>query len=136
LVVARETPMKDDVKDETALDRIDTVPPPAGEADPYSAPTRVGEMAASTIAAMMEQEQPGKAAEEANEGLPAVYSEDDHEKSNAATLLHPQAKMAASAWVDAPPSTAQTPAKSTKKIDPWVVVLIVVTAIAAMWLLK
>jgi hypothetical protein len=33
--------------------QVDTVPPPEGEADAYNAPTRVGQMAASTIAEML-----------------------------------------------------------------------------------
>jgi hypothetical protein len=33
--------------------KLDTVPPPEGETDAYNAPTRVGQMAASTIAEML-----------------------------------------------------------------------------------
>jgi len=44
--------MSDDEKDE-AIFRLDTVPPPAGEDDAYSAPTRVGPMAAAVVEEMM-----------------------------------------------------------------------------------
>jgi hypothetical protein len=44
--------MSDDEGDE-AIFRVDTVPPPAGESDAYSAPTRVGPMAAAVVEEMM-----------------------------------------------------------------------------------
>ena len=44
--------MSDDKSDEEIF-RVDTVPPPAGEADAYNAPTRVGPMAAAVVEEMM-----------------------------------------------------------------------------------
>ncbi len=40
---------------EPAIHKVDTVPPPAGEDDAYSAPTRVGSMAAAAVEELMRQ---------------------------------------------------------------------------------
>lgn len=45
--------MSDDDKKDEAIYKVDTVPPPAGEDDAYSAPTRVGPMAAAVVEEMM-----------------------------------------------------------------------------------
>jgi hypothetical protein len=44
---------EEEEKEPDGVLRIDTVPPPEGEADAYNAPTRVGQMAAGVIAEML-----------------------------------------------------------------------------------
>lgn len=54
--IAQRTPMDDDASDPDAnLYKVDTVPPPAGEGDAYSAPTRVGSMARDAIDQIFER---------------------------------------------------------------------------------
>jgi hypothetical protein len=71
---------KDNVaeEEEAGIYRVDTVPPPAGESDAYSAPTRVGPMAASVVQEMLvaaerkAAELSGRAATAAKSASPAV----------------------------------------------------------------
>jgi hypothetical protein len=63
--------MSDDKKevDEDGIYRLDTVPPPMGESDAYSAPTKVGPMAAAAVEELM------KAAEQRASDLSARAAE-------------------------------------------------------------
>lgn len=54
--IAQRTLIDDDASDPDAnLYKVDTVPPPAGEGDAYSAPTRVGSMARDAIDQIFER---------------------------------------------------------------------------------
>jgi hypothetical protein len=87
--------MSDDQKkaEEDGIYRLDTVPPPMGESDAYSAPTKVGPMAAAAVEELM------KAAEQRASDLSARSAE--RRKLSAATAATGKAPSAS------PPSSAR-----------------------------
>lgn len=62
---------------EAKIHRADTIPPPDGEADPYSAPTKVGPLARAAMRAMMMTEERPLESGALAGTLPSPYAELD-----------------------------------------------------------
>jgi hypothetical protein len=126
--------MGDDGKEEAGVHKVDTVPPPPGEADAYNAPTRVGPVSQAAWAELIEKanEKNDKTAEEASNAprsepsarpptptpaagaapadggaVPRIYEEPEDE--DAATLLHPSARKQVLANAGPPGTTTAPP---------------------------
>jgi hypothetical protein len=57
--------------------RVDTIPPPDGEADPYSAPTKVGPLARAAMQAAMQTAMADRARDQVMAALPSPYADID-----------------------------------------------------------
>ena len=137
-----------DDDEEGAVYRVDTVPPPPGEDDAYSAPTRIGPMAEVAVQELMRQAEQSAVQDEPSKPLPTprvsyppppsqrvevlpssdlvdetpprIYDDDDDDDDgDAATMLHPSAKPPPVSANASDAAIQLPPAQPAKRVDRW-----------------